>query len=368
MIISLGSIMLCLGITLFFILYLMLIMKVKNMLFIKENKPVFIGIILILVRILMPFNFPFTITVPVTYVMPEITDFFWIDIGNCNIYTYFLLIWAMGAVIKISLLIMNQYKIHKILGQISDLRNNEEYIQFCDKIDKKIEILVAPIKGSPVILGTFHPRILLPEYILNLPEKYVYDIMKHELQHYKNHDLWIVYLLRILVCLYWWNPFIYILQDKLMLVMELDSDMMMLEEGDEEKKITYAECLVRISKIIASKEVNMFQKEGIALFQKKSILEFRIERIIAFEKKDRYRPKILKMIRSLLIAVFVFASLTLVPEAYNVSKVDQEETFDITPERAYLEEENGGYNLYFDGKYLMTMEYIDEDFRDLPIY
>lgn len=368
MTISLGSIIFCFGITLLFTIYLKLVTKTKNTIFIKENKIVFIGIILILVRIIIPFNFPFTVTIPVTHVMPEITDFFWIDIGNYNIYTYFLLIWAAGAGIKIILLITHQYKIHKVLGQLSDLQKNEEYTQFCDKADKKIEILVAPINGSPIILGIFHPRIVIPEYILNLPGKNVDDVLKHEFQHYKNHDLWLVCLLRILVCFYWWNPFIYILRDKLMLIMELDSDMMILAEGDEEKKIDYATCLVNISKIAASEEENIFRGEGIALFHKKSILQLRIERIIAFEEKSVYKPKIFKRIRSFLIAAFAFASLVFVPEAYNISGAEPEETFDITPENAYLEEENGEYKLYFDGKYLMTMDYIDEDFRDLPIY
>lgn len=152
-----------------------------------------------------------------------------------------------------------------------------------------------------------------------------------------------------------------------MLIMELDSDMMILEGGDEGKKIDYAECLVNISKIIASDEGNIFHEEGIALFQKKSTLQFRIERIIAFEKSG-HKSKIFKRISSFFIAVFAFASLILVPEAYNISGAEPEETFDITPENAYLEEENGEFKLYFDGKYLMTMEYIDEDFRDLPIY
>lgn len=368
MIISLGSIIFCFGITLLLSIYLILVMRAKNIIFIKENKIVFIGIIFILVRILIPFNFPFTVTIPVTNVMPEITDFFWIDIGKYNIYTYFLLIWAVGAEIKIVLLIMRQYKIYKAMGRISELQKNEEYTQLCDKVDKNIEILVAPINGSPRILGIFHPRIILPEYILNLPEKYVDDVLRHEFQHYKNHDLWLACLLRILACLYWWNPFIYILQDKLMLIMELDSDMMILEEGDEEKKIDYAECLLIISKIIASDEANIFHEAGIALFQKKSILRLRIERIIAFEKKSGHKSKIFKKISSFLIAVFVFASLILVPEAYNISGAEPKETFDITPENAYLEEENGEFKLYFDGEYLMTMEHIDEDFKDLPIY
>lgn len=297
MVISFGSILFCFEITFLFTIYLMLITKVKNTVFVKENKCVFIGIIFILMRILIPFNFPFAITVPQTHV----------------IYTYFLLIWAVGAGLKIRLLIMSYYKVHKFLGRLSGLQKNDVHTQFCEEINGKIEILVAPIKGSPIILGIFHPRILLPEYILDLPEKYIYDIIKHELQHYKNHDLWIVCLVRVLVCLYWWNPFIYILRDKLMLLIELDSDIMILEEGDEEKKVDYAECLINISKSMASEEVNLFQEEGIALFQKKSMLQLRIERIIAFEKKSGYKSKVFKKVNSFLIAVFVFVSLILVP-------------------------------------------------------
>ena len=90
MTLSLGSIAGCFGIILIFTVCLALIMKSENMTLVIKNKFVFAGIILILLRLLIPFNFPFTITIPVSQGMPQITDAFFTVIGEYNIFTYFL--------------------------------------------------------------------------------------------------------------------------------------------------------------------------------------------------------------------------------------------------------------------------------------
>lgn len=394
MTLSLGSIAGCFGIILIFTVCLALIMKSENMTLVIKNKFVFAGIILILLRLLIPFNFPFTITIPVSQGMPQITDAFFTVIGEYNIFTYFLAVWGLGAAIKIILWLVRHYKTHKLLVNISHLIKNEAYVQLCENLNekiknmdwkcrntdktctyahsandnKKIEVLIAPFKGSPVISGIFHPKILLPEYMLRFPEEYIYDVISHELCHYRKHDLWIVFLLRLLVCIYWWNPFIYILQDRMLLILELDSDRMILEERDLKGKYDYAECLIQVSKINTGKTRNLFHKEGIPLLRKKTTLELRINRILAFEKHDRQNPRILEKINTVLLSLSVLAALVLVPEAYSILESDSKDTFDITPQNAYLIEVCDEYQLYINGEYTMTMEEIDADFEDLPVY
>ena len=368
MMISFGSIIVCLEISFFFTICLILLARKKNVVFIKQNNVIFMGIIIVLVRLLIPVNFPFTITIPVTYILPEIMNFFLRDFGNYDLYTYFLIIWWSVAGIKLFLLIRRHYNIHNIIIQFSKLQKDNEYSRFCEKMDNRIEVLIVPIRGSPIILGLIHPKILIPEYVLNIPKKYIYDIIIHEFQHYKNHDLWIVYLMRILICVYWWNNFIYVLQEKLLLLMELDSDRIVLEEGDEQKKIDYAECLIKVSRIGMLESKDIFQAEGISFFKKKRALKIRIERIIEFERRSEHESVILKKIYSIIIIICIFMDLSLVPEAYSISGAEPEETFEITSKNAYFLEKSGGYELYIDGEFVIIMEEIDNDLKKIPIY
>ncbi|MFN1915676.1 M56 family metallopeptidase [Clostridioides difficile] len=76
-------------------------------------------------------------------------------------------------------------------------------------IEKHIKLKYTYEINTPSFFGLFDNYILLPPHNYNLNE--LHWILKHELIHYKSKDLYIRYLVLFLKCVYFFNPFIYLL-------------------------------------------------------------------------------------------------------------------------------------------------------------
>lgn len=72
---------------------------------------------------------------------------------------------------------------------------------------RAMELCVNPHVASPMLVGYFHPCIVLP--CADVQEsKFCYMVM-HELTHYKRRDILYKWLVQLTVCLHWFNPFVY---------------------------------------------------------------------------------------------------------------------------------------------------------------
>lgn len=74
-------------------------------------------------------------------------------------------------------------------------------------IGRAMELSVNSHVASPMLVGYFHPCIVLP--CADVQEsKFCYMVM-HELIHYKRRDILYKWLVQLTVCLHWFNPFVY---------------------------------------------------------------------------------------------------------------------------------------------------------------
>lgn len=74
-------------------------------------------------------------------------------------------------------------------------------------IGRAIELCVNPHVASPMLVGYFHPCIVLPCADVQ-EDKFCYMAV-HELTHYKRRDILYKWLVQLTVCLHWFNPFVY---------------------------------------------------------------------------------------------------------------------------------------------------------------
>lgn len=74
-------------------------------------------------------------------------------------------------------------------------------------ISRAIELCVNPHVASPMLIGYFHPCIVLPSADVQ-EDKFCYMAV-HELTHYKRRDIFYKWLVQLAVCLHWFNPFVY---------------------------------------------------------------------------------------------------------------------------------------------------------------
>jgi len=76
-------------------------------------------------------------------------------------------------------------------------------------IGRPLELGVNPQVSSPMLVGYFHPCIVLPD--LTVAEKDFPYIVMHELMHYKRRDIWYKWLVQLVVCIHWFNPFVHVM-------------------------------------------------------------------------------------------------------------------------------------------------------------
>ena len=144
--------------------------------------------------------------------------------------------------------------------------------------------------------GLIHPTIVLP---LEITGSDAAPILIHETQHIASHDLWIMTLYRLLRCLYWFNPVVWLCFRQAFIDSEGACDQRVLESGLVSGK-DYAQVLYRESLLASS--------DGLYLrtaFGGKHTICQRIAQIARFHGKRRW------MLPLALVLVLTISACTL---------------------------------------------------------
>ena len=79
----------------------------------------------------------------------------------------------------------------------------------------------------PYVVGFIRPVIFIPAK--GISDHQLKLILMHEWQHFKNRDQWKKTAIKILTCLFWWNPFVYLLRFEVEQILELNCDRKVLK-------------------------------------------------------------------------------------------------------------------------------------------
>lgn len=95
--------------------------------------------------------------------------------------------------------------------QIDDIELLEQLGKIAAKENVKvgIELSANSLISSPMLIGFFHPCIVLPT--TQIASSDFSKIMLHEITHYKRKDMFYKWIIQITICLHWFNPFVYIM-------------------------------------------------------------------------------------------------------------------------------------------------------------
>lgn len=140
----------------------------------------------------------------------------------------FITTWLIGAIIFLFYHLSSYVAFHRKVKYTVRATDNATYLDIMQEqknhlhITKDIQLLIYNDINSPLLLGFRNPCILLPNN--NYTKDQIAFIIKHELTHYKHHDLYIKLLLIVSNALHWFNPIIYLLVREASLTMELYCD------------------------------------------------------------------------------------------------------------------------------------------------
>ncbi len=163
----------------------------------------------------------------------------------------------------------------KILNLLSDC---EEKL----KIKTRVELSCNPLIASPMLIGFFRPRIILP--VGEWEDKELSYIFVHELIHYKQRDMFYKWLIQIVVCVHWFNPFVYLLEKEVNKSCELSCDEKVISILNEKAKREYGDTLISFLK---SNNLYKSSLASVTLTEGAEQLKERLGAIMKFRKKSK---------------------------------------------------------------------------------
>lgn len=232
----------------------------------------------------------------------------------------------------------------KILNVLSDC---EERL----KIKTRVEVSYNPLIATPMLIGFLHPRIILPA--CKISDKDLSYIFMHELIHYKQKDMFYKWLIQLVTCIHWFNPFVYLMEKEVNKSCELSCDEKLLSILDEKTRREYGDTLIAFMK-----STNHYKSSlaSVTLTEGAEQLKERLGAIMYFKAKT----KTIKMLTGLL-TLFIFLSAVFIG-GYPISASDSSIAgiVQLSP----YSEKKGGTSTYIYDEELNFGQYLDDDTND----
>jgi len=155
----------------------------------------------------------------------------------------------------ITILIIGIYVILHIHWQIKRLRQStkvdcgEEIKDWIESnfSKRKIVILKNSNIKTPITYGLFKPKIIFPKNVLDNANINLKYILEHELIHIKRFDqIWKI-VINIIICVYWFNPLVWVMYKYINRDLEITCDKEVLDKLGYKIKKEYIETILFLS-------------------------------------------------------------------------------------------------------------------------
>lgn len=149
-------------------------------------------------------------------------------------------------------------------------------------IQKPPELCVNPLIASPLLFGFFHPCIVLPN--ADISEKDFQYIVLHELIHCERRDMFYKWLVQVTVCLHWFNPFAYLMNQEMIKACEFSYDEAVLAKIGYDNAQEYGKTLLDAMAAVGKYKENL---GAVTLNANKRLLKARLGAIMNCKRKSR---------------------------------------------------------------------------------
>lgn len=203
-------------------------------------------------------------------ILPHYSFIFWICI----------LVWIIFVGSYFSYFIYNKRKLKKIkqlsIGECYSVLPylSNEYETILQKYN--VQILFLPSRTEAFTYGFFSPVIIIQ---CDFDPNSISYILKHELMHIKERDIWTNLFSYIAVTIHFFNPFIYLFYKEIRKTTELNCDEKILKDAEKNERLRYGHMIIEQAYhtsdkrfvIGFSKQKNKELKERLFMIKRKTV-------------------------------------------------------------------------------------------------
>ena len=162
---------------------------------------------------------------------------------NPNTYIVF---WAAGAMLCMTWFVYGYLRFGKILrvtGKAPDEASMKVFRELCD--NGRIRLLCSEYVKTPMLVGLFRPALVIP--VQKFDTEKLRDIVRHELTHYRRHDLAYKWFAMLATSLHWFNPVMFIVRRQISRACELSCDEAVIKSLSPAAKQHYGTTLLSLA-------------------------------------------------------------------------------------------------------------------------
>ncbi|MGX9758084.1 M56 family metallopeptidase [Clostridioides difficile] len=260
---------------------------------------------IVVIKLLLPFTY-YTFTINILRSKENI------NINNINLEGFnnisnlknniLLYAWLITVLIYLTYTLFKYIKLKNLINDLSYDVEDEEIINLYKvilkefNITKNIKLKYSYEVETPAF---FDSCVLLPPHDYKLKE--LNWIFRHELMHFKSKDLYIKYVMLFLKIVYWFNPFIYVMDRHIDLDCELYCDERVLKNHSEEEKQDYALTIIN-----AMRRGSNISNKFVAGLHKQSDIKKRVMNMF----NEKYKNGILMALVLCLLSSITFLKIS----------------------------------------------------------
>ena len=241
--------------------------------------------------------------------------------NRMNILAY---VWLIGAIALMLLNVLRYIRLNiKIRknGEVISCPETREYT------DRRINVRIWENVASPFITGIFRPTLILPK--TELSEEQLHNILRHEMTHFKRHDILYKWFAEFVKCVHWFNPISWYVSKQIASECEISCDMSVTKNMTDSEEMSYVSTILSLLPTGKSKQLPLTTQ----MASSKKFLKRRFVMIKNKKTTSRFMSVLSAVIAVVMLSTTVFASgilSDLTTDDYTIEILNNGEKIELT--------------------------------------
>lgn len=241
--------------------------------------------------------------------------------NRMNILAY---VWLIGAIALMLLNVVRYVRLNikiRKTGEVISCPETGEYT------DRKINVRVWENVASPFMTGIFRPMLILPK--TELSSEQLHNILRHEMTHFKRHDILYKWFAEFVKCIHWFNPISWYVSKQIASECEISCDMAVTKNMTGSEEMSYINTILFLLPTGKSKQLPLTTQ----MASSKKFLKRRFIMIKNKKTTSRFMSVLSAVIAVIMLSTTVFASgvlSDLTTDDYTIEILNNGEKIELT--------------------------------------